>query len=574
MLLSERFKTVVSLFFLLIITVVVFLITVEMRAPWMKDLSSGHHQWLSGSTIKFANNWYSEGPVSLKFGLIENPKSIEFPSLSSRQPYASYPPGTILPIYLLAKIKGDVATPEMLMQYNRINHFFIALLLSLTVFLFLRQIRFDYLNSIFLSTVPVLIEFFTPATMYWHQNVFFADQAIILPFVLFIFFEIIKADVSRPVVLRTIFILQAMVMFYGALTDWLFVFISLTVWANRLLKGEMGKSVFSVLKLSLLFWLPFIFAMGLFVVQLYSLDILHELIPKLLFRTGFGAEGGKYIDNFFKKFWLGHIQNGYGTSAVVLLWGSLLLLLVGMIVKMRNGFSDGKENMQTKTLSLISYYIVPCFLQIYFLRNHSLIHDFSALKFSIPLAVIPFVLAPILIISFWGLSATKIYIRTKIYISGSTFRKPGSRTDKKIYLVSFSLPLVLFITLMNDKNYYTKFYPEANPEYRTMGDFISHNTGYSDVIFSNVYAVPINPPQQLSYSMKRVYKIEKVDDVYEKVKDINGSFTINILIPREVGLAGFLEKLEPMVFHSGGTDKYSIFKINGREFLDIYPDKT
>lgn len=277
MLSSDQCKIVASLSLLFIVTTVIFFTTLEMRTPWRKELSNGHHQWLSGSTIKFANNWYAEGPVALKFGLIENPKSIEFQSLLSRQPYASYPPGAIFPIYILAKIKGHEVTPNMLMKYNLINQFFIALFLSLTVFFFLRQIKFDYLNSVLLSVVPILIEFFTPATMYWHQNVFFTDQAIILPFVLFIFFEIVKGNINNRLILRTICILQALVMFYGALTDWLFVFISLTVWLNRILKQEMGNSVYSVVKSSLFFWFPSILAMGLFIAQLYSLEILPHI---------------------------------------------------------------------------------------------------------------------------------------------------------------------------------------------------------------------------------------------------------------------------------------------------------
>ncbi|QUV78575.1 hypothetical protein [Chloracidobacterium thermophilum] len=44
------------------------------------------------------------------------------------------------------------------------------------------------------------------------------------------------------------------------------------------------------------------------------------------------------------------------------------------------------------TMALIT---VPCFLQVYALRNHSAIHDFSALKFSLVIAVVPFVLLPV-----------------------------------------------------------------------------------------------------------------------------------------------------------------------------------
>lgn len=564
MLSSDQYKIVTSLSLLFIITIITFLVALEMREPWRKELSRNHHQWLSGSTIKFANNWYEEGPIVLKFGLIENPKSIEFQSLLSRHPYPSYPPGTIIPMYILAKILGHEVTPGMLMKYNLMNQFFIALFLSLTVFFFLRQIKFDYLNSVTLSVIPILIEFFTPATMYWHQNVFFADQAIILPFVLFIFFEVIRGNVNKRSILYTISILQALVMFYGTLTDWLFVFVSLTVWLNRVLKREMGNDFYTVIKSSLIFWFPSILAMGLFVFQLYSLDVLSDLVHKFLFRTGLGEGGEKHIENFFHKFWLGHIKKGYGITAVVLLWGSLLLLLTSIYLKIRQKFKFAKKKIDINTLSLMSYFIVPCFLQIYFLQNHSAIHDFSALKFSLPLAVVPFVFAPILLLSIFNIQATNVYI------SGITLIYNKVKINIKIYLISFALPLVLLAILVNNENYYTKFFPKPNPEYKRMGEFISRNTTYSDVVFSTVYDVPTNPPQQLSYTKKRVYKIKTIDDIYERVKDINEDFVINIFTSRKDGLINILKELESIVFQTNSTDDYSIFKINGQIFLDRY----
>ncbi len=83
---------------LLIITSIVFTYTVEIRELWFGGLSDGRHQRLTGSTLKFSEYWYQEGPVNLKSAMLENPRSIEFPALSSRDPYTSYPPGVVLPI--------------------------------------------------------------------------------------------------------------------------------------------------------------------------------------------------------------------------------------------------------------------------------------------------------------------------------------------------------------------------------------------------------------------------------------------------------------------------------------------
>jgi len=100
----EQFQAVICIFLLLGITVAVFDYTVEIRKPYFGELSDGLSMFLTGSTLEFAKNWYIEGPLNLKFGMFENPRSIEFTNLSSRGAYLSYLPGSIIPIYSLSVI--------------------------------------------------------------------------------------------------------------------------------------------------------------------------------------------------------------------------------------------------------------------------------------------------------------------------------------------------------------------------------------------------------------------------------------------------------------------------------------
>jgi len=73
---KEQILVIISVFLLFSINLLVFQYTVDIREPWHGELSSGHHQWLSGSTLKFAKNWYRDGPLNLGFTLLENPSSI------------------------------------------------------------------------------------------------------------------------------------------------------------------------------------------------------------------------------------------------------------------------------------------------------------------------------------------------------------------------------------------------------------------------------------------------------------------------------------------------------------------
>lgn len=567
---NETIKNIISVFLLFIITIGIFQYTVKIRKPWFGTLSAGHHQYNAGTTLRFSKNWYRESPLALKFGMIQNPKSIEFPTLLSRRPYTSYPPGAILPIYIISKLRRHEPTPSLLMKYNLLNHLFIAFFLSLIIFFFLVHLKFGYLNSLILSTVPISLELLLPAPLYWHQNVFFADQAVILPFVLFIFFEAIRGNIQNEKISKTTNFLQSLVLFYGFLTDWLFVFIAITVYIKRILNGEIKKDIYSFTKTSVKYWFPGILALSLFTFQLYSLDGFPRIIGRFLFRSGLGAGGEKYTANFYNRFWEGHIARGYGEVAIVLLWGSLFLFVLSFIyIGFRHFRRKQIDKKMKETLSLIGVLLIPCFMQVYFLKNHSWVHDFSVLKFSIPLATVPFVLIPILIFSFLRLDLTSLSLEG-LRISYTNRRK----------VVELKLPLIILCIIMSVGIYlkyehprYKSFFPEPNKSYEKIGEFISTNTQFRDIVFSPNFEIPISPPQQLSYAMKRVYKINSIFDIHSRVKNISKSYEINIFsIDDYKDRSSDLADLIFIAYDSRNTDNLYLYKIRKGDFLEKFDE--
>ena len=51
------------------------------------------------------------------------------------------------------------------------------------------------------------------------------------------------------------------------------------------------------------------------------------------------------------------------------------------------------------------------------------------------------------------------------------------------------------------------------------------------MVFSPDFEIPENPPQQLAYSMKRVYKISSPEDLKNQVKELklNGNYEIVLM---------------------------------------------
>lgn len=530
--LDKKNKVLLCIILLFSITLVIFQYSVTLREPWFGELSDGNHQWLTGSTLEFSENWYNEGPLNLDFAMLANPSSIEFPTLSSREPYLSYPPGTIIPIYLISEIIKHKPTVGLIMDYNLFNHFLIAFFLALIIFFFLMYLRFDILNAFLFSIIPIMLELLLPGPLYWQQNVFFSDQAIILPFVVYIFMEVLRdrfRDSPKNKNILILNILQNFVLFYGFLTDWLFVFIGITVYIKRIVDREifisremfLNKRISLFIKQSIKYWLAPLLALFLFIIQIYTVNSsFNSVISDAFFRIGATPQGEAYVNKGLNIF-VGYITVNYGHIAVALLAGSLTFFILMAIYLSLGRFKEHKNIFKIKkTLYLIGMLLIPCVLQVMVFRNHSTFHEFSVLKFSIPLATIPFVLLPILIFLL--------------------FENPINEKLKNIKAKRFNFNiglLMLFLVMftitsfyvVNEHPNYKNMFPPVNNTYSTIGNSLEKNTDYNDIVFSPDFYISENPPQQLSYSMKRVYHIDSIKDIENKIDSINGSYTVVIM---------------------------------------------
>ncbi|MBI5680413.1 MAG: hypothetical protein HZC47_05940 [Methanobacterium sp.] len=529
---SNLFKSFLCVLLLLAITTTVFEYTIKIREPYFGDVSYNSNEWLTSSTVKFTKNWYRENPVSLKFAMLENPRSIEFPTLESRDPYTSYPPGTIIPIYIISKINQEEPSHALVMKYNRTNHFFIAFILALIIFFFLLQLRIGHLNAFLFSIIPIMIELLLPGTLYWHQNEFFSDQAIILPFVLFIFLEVIRSSVekdSRSLTIITIF--QAFLTFYGVLTDWFFVFVVFVVYIKRLIASQIkwnnGKLNFIIE--SLKYWLMPIIAVFLFILQVYMLNSVNKTISKFLERSGeyTGTSTGSWP---FMDVILKNINYAYGNSVEyafiisIFVLSGILIFLVFIYLKGEKVDDDVK-----KILYLIGMLIIPCILQIFVFKNHSALHQFSILKLSPFIATVPFILLPILI----------YFILKNICTITDQTAKKVKIIFLFIFLVSSSVSGVL---IAQEHSQYKNVFQQVDGYCKDIGTSIERNTGYNDIVFSPDLQIPENPPELLSYSTKRVYKANSLEEIKSKLPVTNEKYEIVILFENKTGWNEIIDK--------------------------------
>ncbi|MBT5032801.1 MAG: hypothetical protein HOM55_10960 [Proteobacteria bacterium] len=501
-----RSKNLTPLIIVFALACGVFAHSVEQRAQWFGPIDTGIHEWLTGSTVKFAKNWYREGPANLDFLMLEEPSSVEFPTLDSRKAYLSYPPGTVLPIYLIAKLVNRPPSATMVMRYNLLNHFLITLLLATTCYFLLCKLGVTRWFATALSAIPIGLQLNMGAPMYWHQNVYFSDQAVILFFVGIISLEVFREDIRKTKYGHFCAALFYLISFYGVLVDWFFVVVLFVIFLKRCFLLEFGRTAIDWVKGVLVFCLPPIAALGLFSMQFGSpMQMLNGLSGIAALRSRQVEISPEFNMGFNERIWEHLLPYGYGDNAsYVLLAAVVVFVLIGVgLLRARSGQTS--PAMQ-QTWIYLALTLIPCLLHLYTLQNHSWIHDFSVLKFGIFLSVGPFLLLPamfLLLGNNWLRSALNLGENSLIAVN-------------TIAILALLSGLTIFLLDSNSRAIH--FFAFKQPrEYLSMGSLLEAESSYQDIVFSPHIEIPNAPPIMLSYSMKRVYLSPEVEDLQNQL---------------------------------------------------------
>ena len=596
-------KTVFCLLIITLFTSFFFARSVVVRERWIVPTFMAQQNFyqqhidVTARSLDSINNWLKEGIFNIRFGLYIYPASVEMPTLDKRSFYGSYPPMSIFPIYLLFKtleISGVVPNIYekrglqllLLTIYSYCIHFLLALVLCFLVFFLCLKLGFDRLNSTLLAIVPTIVQFHNANSLFHHHAIYNMDQAVLLPFALYVFLEFLRIAYASPRVLRFVKVLQPLLMFWGVLIDWLFGFLIVVVYATRLVRKEINsplspQQVLPWVKQSLLFFAPAITAVGLWIYQIahYLQNITkgslsttaitahdHTLFEKILIRTGL-ADGIDHYLHYLKIAFITHIQSGYGIIGMILIYATLWTASRGrkFMNKDDDSISQAAFIYLIFSLSSIAYNLV--FLQ------HSYDHIYSSLKFSLPLSI-AFVFLPIFILQI----ARKSHLLPAIRIF-------YARNISLAAVIAVSSSLLYGYSQIYDKLSITKMFSQPDLKYAAIGSFVKENISYRDVVFSDFY------PVQSSFSTLRLHFANKVthyaynlDHVYHKTKSITQDFTIKILY-REgstiKSLRSFLDSQNIFVTDNQ-EELLGLLAFDGKEFIawyerihecDVYPQR-
>lgn len=485
---------------LFVVLITVFSHTVGERRAASGVLSYGHHEWLTAHALKFERIWWREGALKLDLLMMEVPEDIEHPSLSQRQIYPSYPPGAALAHYVVAKVSGVEPTVASLMDFNRALHLFIASCLSIVTWLWLR--KDVWWLRLLLAAVPGISYLLLPGPMFWQQNVYFTDTAAIGPFALLLVALAVGLSGHRS--WSELMLCGAL--FWGFMTDWFFVSVALVLVAARfvavMISGpeEVGRLRHFLRQLAPVV-VSFGIAFGFYAWQLTRHDLWGHWRGKLMLRTyGTGDGADSLSSDFARVFWDDFVQHQYGSVGVWLCWLTAILsaaVLIKTVAAYRSRKVPTDDSSSPERASLIAVAALSPLLHTYLLKNHSFLHDFSALKFAVPLSLVSFVLLPDVLIQHW----------------------PEARNRRGMAVAALAACLGLSYVL-SIHGRYADMTPPRNPEIAKLGLFVEGNTGYSDVVFSRFTKAEPYPsePHLLAHTLKLIHQVTTMDQLAEHVR--------------------------------------------------------
>ncbi|MGD0280363.1 MAG: hypothetical protein ABSC11_13815, partial [Smithella sp.] len=280
-----------------------------------------------------------------------------------------------------------------------------------------------------------------------------------------------------------------------------------------------------------------IIAAALFLIQLSIVpDGLKLLALTFLIRSGSGSDFGGL------NALINHFNIGFSAFAIPILFFATFFCLIFPFIK--NNYSKDKQMI----INWLSIIVLSTVLHTIILREHSVVHEFSLLKYNLVFVFIIFTFICWIYLNY----KTSAVVRSKKY-------------SKIILAFIFCLVILCIVGLKSyDKIFYIS---RMNTQDHTIAEFIGEHTNYYDVVYSPDYEINWNPSQDLAISKKRIYKVSSLREIpYDNLPD---HAMINILISGDSLEKANWNKLLKAKILSNKSDHLYLFKFSKKSISSI-----
>jgi hypothetical protein len=505
----------------LIVSIVVVLGVFLITLVWRRQLGSGvtidRMEIVTAQVYAWLQNWVHEGAFSIHFTMPYRPLSIESFDLRHREElYRSYPPGVLVPPYLLFLLYKQ-APIGLLTGYGLACH--AISVISTVVAVFLVTVRAAAFVAAPRAIAPVL-----PATLlaisagifmsvasgpsYFFARVYVFDTAVLPWFGVVIALEAIyTCKFDAPVIARTALALQMVVFTIGLWIDWLFVVLFLVWLALRIVEPLLGirgavsarravcvgAAVASV-NLALIFaWRV---QAGIDQSDNYGVgDELLRTFQRFVYRTGVSDSSMSMAAYLYKvDVYLAQYFSVTLDQLAKLLVASSLSIVVAFILVRR----FGRASFLWPLLSVAALSTVTVVVHFGLLPHHTFYHDFTILKFAFPMALLVLTLAPAAV-AVLSAKASEQYLGCS---------PAAGETICSVLVCAAAISGIYFSMTRYDAP--QRHFPPVQGGIGALGTVIARNVEYSDVVFSPQFEIA-RMTREAGFSRKLVYRSSDPD---------------------------------------------------------------
>jgi hypothetical protein len=540
--------TAVSLACAILGVCAVYVVVLDWRFAYIHQIPVWDIDYITALMMYFARNWWTEGPWHMLFSMPYAPLSVETPTPDLRYGmYQSWPPGAVLPIYLLALLTNTEPNITMVNWLNVAGHGLIALFLSLSAYVAVLVLRRPRIEGVALAIAVACVVLLPRGPVYLFSQVYAFDDHVVVFYALFVFVTTLELHAADRDSARRYYYLEITVLVYGLFVDWLSYFVyavwfvlrlagARTGYGRRLGRSEaIGLAALPLVSFSMFLVWRFV-TPGSVAAEQGVLASVKELLWKVIFRIGDTDDHPMSATSFFGPFYEAH-RDYYWDMAPILIGGGFIFCLALFAVLFRISRSDmAARRTYFGLFSIFLLSIVPAYTQMLVFKQHTLYHPSSIAKIVVPLAMVPGVFLPLLTVTALGRWQA---------LSNFPWQRPW-RIASTIAVLGFAVwigvsawPTAPYLLGRID--------PTAAVPWLT----IHERTAYADVVFSPDFdTAPFGI--EASVAGKLVYRARSFAEVDQKVSPICVPFNVVIVRKSPDGEERFDNRTPDQVIRAGG----------------------
>jgi len=542
-----------------------WLISVVVSNPIFYQPLGSHRGWLTAHTLVSMRAFEEWGFWKLLGASVLIPKSYEFLGVDlttftkAEGIYLSYPSLWLVLPYITFKflnlLQLNVSLSiEYIQTYNLVLNRLICG--GVVYYLCLEIVKIISGNSLtdykkrLIAFLGLVGWMFTPPVMYWTQNVYFTDQAVLLP-IYIIFLNSLKCKLKFKELSGFAKALLFIASFSACGIDWYgwvsVAVILFLVFIDALLSRDTRFKFKDFLK-QYLNSIKFIFlgmvtsGLTFFAQLLYYKDGIKQILETFFYRSGVMVLvdynnlplKSIFLFRHIVSHWIPYfpqilqqplrqvVERPLKNIDSQLLISLIVFVLLSLIfLSLLYFFYKKVEDKKLAVYAFVLVFLVPL-IQIYLLKQHSFVHIFSAFKMGFPITLSLLLLPATISISFFA----------------NKFRQSFTKPSFDGLLTLFALALGLII-IISSKSGIINFASVPNNLNQELGSIVSRNFASDDLLIADpkqsslvqelpeslvvgpIPPLPPFPPTQLWYTKRFIYYSNQLKDLHLRVNAQN-----------------------------------------------------